>query len=498
MTTTSVSSGVVSNGLAISSGDELIVSSGGSATSTTVDDGGSLVLDGGYASATTVTDGGSAVLIGGEADDSTVVGGGVQVLSAGGSAVGVTVSDGGSEVVFSGGVAGYAVLGSGGSQTISSDGYAVSTTVLSGGTEFVSWLGTTDHTTVSAGGTEVIDGEGGDAFYTTLSSGGTMILYDGGFAEYTAVSAGGTEVASSGITFDGSEATLVIHGTTLPTTILGGLTSGGIIDLADVAYASTGSVSLDANDVLTVTEGAQGYTLQLAGDFSYASFQMISDTNGGTEILVNPCYREGTRLLTERGEVAIEDLVLGDHLITVSGEARPVTWIGHRRVNCRAHPEPQKVLPVRVLAHAFGQGRPVRDLFLSPDHAVFVENVLIPIRLLENGTTVQQVEVADVTYYHVELARHDVVLAEGLPAETYLDTGNRDAFANGGGVMQLHPDFGPRNDHSYLMWESFGYAPLVVVGDEVDRVRASVRMQARMLGFADNSATQASNGRVAA
>jgi hypothetical protein len=126
---------------------------------------------------------------------------------------------------------------------------------------------------------------------------------------------------------------------------------------------------------------------------------------------------------------------------------------------------------------------------------VFVENVLIPIRLLENGTTVQQIGVPDVTYYHVELSRHDVVLAEGLPAETYLDTGNRDAFANGAAAMQLHPDFGPRHDQAYLMWESFGYAPLVVVGDEIERVWAMLRLQAKMLGLAG---TQARDSRVAA
>jgi hypothetical protein len=83
---------------------------------------------------------------------------------------------------------------------------------------------------------------------------------------------------------------------------------------------------------------------------------------------------------------------------------------------------------------------PARALFVSPDHALFVDDVLIPAKLLLNGTTVRQVKRKTVTYHHIELARHDVVLAEGLPAETYLDTGGRAAFG-GGAVVALHPAF---------------------------------------------------------
>jgi hypothetical protein len=93
---------------------------------------------------------------------------------------------------------------------------------------------------------------------------------------------------------------------------------------------------------------------------------------------------------------------------------------------------------VRIAAHAFGAGRPRRDLLVSPDHAVFIDGegaapgVLIPVCYLINGATVWQEDVAGVEYWHVELPQHSVLLAEGLPAESYLDTGNRGAFANGG------------------------------------------------------------------
>ena len=136
---------------------------------------------------------------------------------------------------------------------------------------------------------------------------------------------------------------------------------------------------------------------------------------------------------------------------------RPVTWIGHRRINCTRHPDPCLVWPVRVRRDAFGTERPRRDLFLSPDHAVFVDGVLIPIKHLINGGTIEQVATSDVTYYHVELQAHDVLFAEGLPAESYLDTGNRSMFANGGGILTLHPAF-----DSPKTWHNDAAAPLAV------------------------------------
>jgi hypothetical protein len=92
---------------------------------------------------------------------------------------------------------------------------------------------------------------------------------------------------------------------------------------------------------------------------------------------------------------------------------------------------------VRVAAHAFGADRPHRTLWLSPDHAVFLADqaALVPIRYLLNGSTVAQVPMAEVTYWHVELDRHAVLLADGLPAESYLDTGNRAGFANAGDAV---------------------------------------------------------------
>jgi hypothetical protein len=180
------------------------------------------------------------------------------------------------------------------------------------------------------------------------------------------------------------------------------------------------------------------------------------------------CYVAGTRILTERGETPIELLRVGDRIVTLTGRHRPVVWLGHRTVACRSHPHPRSVFPVRIHRHAFGADAPHRDLLLSPDHAVFAHGVLIPVRRLVNGTTIVQEQWERVTYWHVELASHDVIVAEGLACETFLDTGNRRAFANPGAAVDLHPAFAG----SAAAWRARGCMRLVEDGAVLASVRA--------------------------
>ncbi len=151
-------------------------------------------------------------------------------------------------------------------------------------------------------------------------------------------------------------------------------------------------------------------------------------------------------------------------------EPRPIVWIGQRHVACATHPNPRQVWPIRIAAHAFAPDQPARDLFLSSDHALFIDDVLIPVKHLINDHTMTQIPTEAVTYYHVELASHDVILAEGLPVESYLDTGDRTSFANAAMVITLFPTFGPQGDHN-LVWEARAVAPLVVTGPIVRAVR---------------------------
>jgi hypothetical protein len=86
-------------------------------------------------------------------------------------------------------------------------------------------------------------------------------------------------------------------------------------------------------------------------------------------------------------------------------------------------------------------GRPARDLRLSPEHALYIDGVLVAVRLLVNGTTICQEEwVEHLEYFHVELESHDVLLAEAVPVESYVECDNRGMFQNAGGFALLYPD----------------------------------------------------------
>jgi len=181
------------------------------------------------------------------------------------------------------------------------------------------------------------------------------------------------------------------------------------------------------------------------------------------------CFAEGARLATREGDVPVERLTAGMDMRLATGGFAPVVWLGHRNVDCRRHPAPARVWPVRVRAHAFGQDHPARDLLLSPDHALWLDGALVPASRLLDGRWLVQEPVDRVTYWHVELPRHAVLLAEGLPCESFLDTGQRAGFGNGGAAVQLHPDFAQRS------WDAEACAPLLLAGPRLDRLRAALR-----------------------
>ncbi len=234
--------------------------------------------------------------------------------------------------------------------------------------------------------------------------------------------------------------------------------------------------ALDAASLQSDTTTGGGNTfiaIPGAGRIELAGFTGAIPT--GDISFATACYRVGTRIATPRGDVAVEDLAIGEKVQARFVGLAAIRWIGHRHIDCRRHPEPRKVWPVRVRPGAFAAGAPRRDLWLSPDHAVFVQDVLIPIKHLINGTSIAQVPMDEVTYYHVELAEHDVLLAEGLPAESYLDLGDRANFTNGGGPIALHPDLSAR------IWEAMGCAPLIVTGPELNAARRGVNGAAAAL-----------------
>lgn len=155
------------------------------------------------------------------------------------------------------------------------------------------------------------------------------------------------------------------------------------------------------------------------------------------------CFLAGTLIATPGGETAIEDLRIGDAVVTADGRTRPVRWVGRQTI-VTVFADPLRTLPVRVAADALGEGLPARDLYVSPEHALLVSGVLVQAGALVNGTTITRV--ADLperfTYFHVELDNHALVLAEGVPAETFVDNVTRRRFDNFAEHVALYGDDG--------------------------------------------------------
>ena len=152
------------------------------------------------------------------------------------------------------------------------------------------------------------------------------------------------------------------------------------------------------------------------------------------------CYCPGTLILTDRGEVPVEALGIGDTVVTAAGQHRPVKWIGRRSYAGRFVAANRNVQPIRFRAGSLGHGLPRRDLLVSPQHAMVIDGVLIPAHCLVNGSTIVRDRLDRVDYHHVELDTHDVLLAEGATSESFMDDDSRGVFHNAAEFTALYPD----------------------------------------------------------
>ncbi|POF62044.1 hypothetical protein CFR73_07015 [Novacetimonas maltaceti] len=192
------------------------------------------------------------------------------------------------------------------------------------------------------------------------------------------------------------------------------------------------------------------------------------------------CFTTGTPILTPRGDVAVEDLRVGDEVVTASGAHRRIRWIGQRHMRCDNLPAHLRssVTPVCISAHAIAPGVPARDIRLSPGHAVALTvdgaDVLVPVSVLVNGATVTQPECRVAHYWHVELDSHDVLMSAGLRSESFIDVGNRHTFAIG--AEGLDPERTPATLADYAL-------PFHDNGAVVVALRAQLAARAQELGW---------------
>ncbi len=205
-----------------------------------------------------------------------------------------------------------------------------------------------------------------------------------------------------------------------------------------------------------------------SGQFSYTITRTQLDANGGNQTIAFQvtgmgaqnygvpatldtdtvqitvtCFAKGTGIATHKGETVVEALQIGDRLRTHQGRDVVVKWIGKQRVSPRFAPAERR-MPVRFAAGSLGAGLPHRDLTVAADHAILVDGILCNASALVNGTTITRVPLDQMgdTYevYHIETEAHEIILANGAPAETFIDNISRRVFDNFAEYIALYGD----------------------------------------------------------
>ena len=315
-----------------------------------------------------------------------------------------------------------------------------------------------------------------------------------------------------------------------PVTLAGGLTlSGGSTTLNGGTVQITNGIFNGDGDILSIdTSGtnilwsASGDFLNLTGTDTLQDYEKVLETvtfeltnsdptdNGAdptrtvtwtvtdpygqsgtaTETIdLTPCYCRGTLIEAARGQKKVEALQIGDKVRTASGKLRPIKWIGRRSYAGRFVLGRKDILPVCIKSGALADNVPARDLWVSPNHAMFLSGVLIEAKDLINGVSIVQAEaVESIEYFHIELETHDVIIAEGALAESFIDDDSRAMFHNAHDYDTLYAPEHAAPAH-YC-------APRLDEGYEVEAVRQRLALRSGLLRRSDAAELGALRGYV--
>ena len=223
----------------------------------------------------------------------------------------------------------------------------------------------------------------------------------------------------------------------------------------------------------TAGQVAAGQTVSTLIDLS------INDSDGSmsadaTLTVTATCFLRGTMIATPDGETAVESLRPGDLVDVIENGtrvSRPVAWVGGRSMDAATFGNRTAAYPIRIRRHAFTENVPHRDLLVTPEHCILIEAGLVPARMLvNNGSIIVDRSVPIYDFFHIELNAHSILLAEGLAAESYLDTGNRALFTDGNAEVSIRRDLAMA-------------APLALAREVVEPIWTRLADRARLLGF---------------
>nr|WP_301273919.1 Hint domain-containing protein [Acetobacter indonesiensis] len=309
--------------------------------------------------------------------------------------------------------------------------------------------------TVSGAGTKFTDS-------SQLQS--TLTLNDGAIATITTYPTDGTKVV-----FGTGTNTLILPSDQYAANklVLANLKEGDKVGVngqkVSTATMTANNISLKTDSGTTITAKSvtydSSYTNAPKGDEVVAVD--VEDKNGVI------CYLAGSMIRTPDGDVAIENLRVGDVVLAyANGQsvARDVIWAGRKHMAVQTHlPEADAGYPVRVKANAIADGVPYKDMLITPEHCLFLDGAFVPVRMLVNGGSIAYDHtITAYDYYHVETQQHSIIMADGALTESYLDTGNRGSFRQDGTVVTL----GGR----HLSWEHDAAAPLETAQPVVEKL----------------------------
>ncbi|MFG6083375.1 Hint domain-containing protein [Paracoccus litorisediminis] len=189
-----------------------------------------------------------------------------------------------------------------------------------------------------------------------------------------------------------------------------------------------GQTSLDrpVSATFTIPEGVTEVTIAFYDTSPATQSVDLAIDNVSLDVT---CFCTGTLIATPTGDVPIEDLRVGDLVMTADHGPQKIRWIGSSETLAKG-----KLAPVRICAAALGNGLPRRDLLVSRQHRMLVrsriarnmflaEEVLISaIKLTELPGILVDESLGAVTYFHMLFDSHEIVLAEGAESES-LHTG---------------------------------------------------------------------------
>ncbi|WP_289152324.1 Ig-like domain-containing protein [uncultured Salipiger sp.] len=267
----------------------------------------------------------------------------------------------------------------------------------------------------------VDDGNGG-------TDQGTIVVTVSNDGQPTDPTGGETPVNQDPVAANDLYATTLTSPATFDPTLNDSDPDGDTLTITSVGEAPNGTVTLNDDGTVTFVadEGFTGYD-----SFSYT----VADGNGGESsayvtVEVLPCFTPGTLIATPQGERLVEDLVVGDRVITRDNGMQEIRWIGRRELTGHELARKPHLRPVLIQQGSLGKNLPEHDLLVSPNHRVLVANdktalyfeereVLAAAKHLTGLDGVDEVDTLGVTYIHMMFDNHEVVLSNGAWTESF-------------------------------------------------------------------------------